>query len=156
MLIQGKAKWAKVIGDPSWGYENKFKEWSIDVYVDKETAAKLTAEGLGAKLKDKGNGQYITFKRKETGIDKATGQVKPNKPIRVVDHKGAEWDNRKIGNGSVVNVNFQTYDYKPGQTNANILSLQVWDYVPYEGGEFPTREDSASEDAGEDWSKDAA
>jgi hypothetical protein len=62
MLIQGKAKWAKVIGDPVWGYENKFKEWSVDVYVDEATAEKLKSEGLGDKLKDKGNGLYITFK----------------------------------------------------------------------------------------------
>lgn len=137
MLIQGKAKWAKIVGEPSWGYENKFKEWSIDVYVDEDTVKKLKAEGLGPKLKDKGNGEYITFKRKEL---KADGT--PNQPIRVVDHRGQPWDNRKIGNGSTVNVNFVVNEYKPGQNNANILSLQVWDLVPFEGGEFPVKEDS--------------
>lgn len=153
MLIQGKAKWAKVIGDPSWGYENKFKEWSIDVYVDADTVKKLEAEGLKEKIKDKGNGQYITFKRKEM---KASGE--PNQPIRVVDHRGEAWDKRKIGNGSTVNVNFVTSEYKPGQINANILSLQVWDYVPYEGGEFPTRNDDDTVNTGgaEDWSKEVA
>jgi len=137
MLIQGKAKWAKIIGEPSWGYENKFKEWSIDVYVDENTVKKLKDEGLGPKLKDKGNGVYITFKRKEL---KADGT--PNQPIRVVDHRGQPWDNRKIGNGSTVNVNFAVNEYKPGQKNANILSLQVWDLVPFEKGEFPVKDDS--------------
>ena len=146
MLIQGKAKWAKIIGEPTWGYENKFKEWSIDVYVDEDTVKKLKAEGLGAKLKDKGNGEYITFKRKEL---KADGTE--NQPIRVVDHRGQAWDNRKIGNGSTVNVNFVINEYKPGQKNANILSLQVWDYVPYEGGEFPVKADAEG-----DWKDEVA
>jgi hypothetical protein len=143
MLIQGKAKWAKIIGDPAWGYENKFKEWSIDVYVEDETVAKLKAEGLGPKIKDKGNGQYITFKRKEL---KADGT--PNHPIRVVDHHAQPWDNRKIGNGSTVNVSFLINEYKPGQNNANILSLQVWDLVAYEGNEFPVK------DSDDNWEKE--
>lgn len=145
MLIQGKAKWAKIVGDPSWGYENKFKEWSIDVYVDDATAEKLKAEGLGAKLKDKGNGVYITFKRKELKVDGSA-----NQPIRIVDHRGNAWDSRKIGNGSTVNVNFVVNEFKPGQNNANILSLQVWDYVSFEGGEFPTKEDPSEGD----WEKE--
>lgn len=150
MLIQGKTKWCKIVGEPSWGYLNSFKEWSVDVYVDEATQEKLKTQGLGPKLKDKGDGTYITFKRKEL---KADGT--PNQPIRVVDHHGEPWDNRKIGNGSTVNVNFVPYEYKPGQTNVNILSLQVWDYVAYTGGgEFPTREDNASES--EDWSKEVA
>lgn len=151
MLIQGKARWAKVIGEPGWGYQNAFKEWSIDIVVDEATQEKLKAAGVGKKLKDKGNGVYISFKRKALKQDGS-----PNQPIRVVDHKGEPWDNRKIGNGSTVNVNFAINEYKPGENNANILSLQVWDYVPYEGGEFPTREDNEGDNAGEDWSKEVA
>jgi hypothetical protein len=142
-----------VVGEPSWGYENKFKEWSIDVYVDDDTAAKLEAEGLGPKLKDKGNGKYITFKRKELKFDGT-----PNQPIRIVDHNGQPWDNRKIGNGSVVNVNFVTNEFKPKQFSANILSLQVWDYVPFTGNEFPVKGDTSKNVAteSEDWSQEVA
>lgn len=150
MLIQGKAKWAKIVGEPGWGYENKFKEWSVDVYVDDATAQKLKAENLN--LKDKGNGTYITFKRKEL---KADGS--PNQPIRIVDHKGDAWPvGKKIGNGSTVNVNFALNEYKPGQVNQNILSLQVWDLVAFEGGEFPTRADDAAVEGGDDWAAEAA
>ncbi len=143
MLIRGKAKWAKIIGEPVWGFENKFKEWSIDVYVDDETEKRLIAEGLKSKLKDKGNGTYITFKRKELKTDGS-----PNQPIRIVDHHGEPWANQKIGNGSVVNVNFAINEYGKGEKSANILSLQVWDLVKYEGGEFPVKEDS------EDWASE--
>lgn len=156
MLIQGKAKWAKIIGEPSWGYENKFKEWSVDVYVDQATEEKLKSEGLGKKLKDKGNGVYITFKRKEIGTDRTTGQPKNNDPIRVVDHHGNPWDNRKIGNGSTVNVNFIINEFSKTEKNANILSLQVWDYIAYEGGEFPTREDTVADAGGDDWAEEVA
>lgn len=148
MLIQGKARWAKITGAPHDGFERAFKEWSIDVVVDEATQEKLKAEGLGPRLKDKGNGVFMTFKRKELKKDGS-----PNQPIRVVDHHGEAWDARtKIGNGSTVNVNFATNEYKKGEFNANILSLQVWDLVAYEGGEFPTREDVPA--ATEDWSEE--
>ncbi len=147
MIIQGKAKWAKITGAPHDGYEGKFKEWSIDVYVDDETEEKLVAQGLKSKIKDKGNGSYITFKRKELKKDGTQ-----NQPIRVVDHHGEAWNPKvKIGNGSTVNVNFAINEFKPKDFNANILSLQVWDLVPYEGGEFPTRDDDTK---AEDWSEE--
>lgn len=149
MLVQGKAKWAKVIGEPSWGYKNQHKEWSVDVFFDDETVSKLKAEGLGPKIKDKGDGSYMSFKRKELKQDGSA-----NKPIRVVDHHGNDWDKRKIGNGSTVNVNFAINEWEKGSFAANILSMQVWDLVPYSGGEFPTREDDDT-NGGEDWSKDA-
>lgn len=144
MLIKGLAKWAKVLGEPHWGFENKHKEWSIDVYLDEETVDRLKNEGLGPKIKDKGNGAFITFKRRETKQDGS-----PNKPIRVVDHHGQPWDDRvRIGNGSTVHVNFAINEYGKNQKSANILSMQVWDLVKYEGAEFPTKEDG-------DWKADA-
>lgn len=156
MLIQGRAKWAKITGEPSWGYENKFKEWSIDVYVDEATVDKLKTEGLGKKLKDKGNGTYITFKRKELKTDGT-----PNQRIRIVDHHGEVLQDKdtaykgpKIGNGSVVNVNFIINEFSKTEKNANILSLQVWDMVPYEGGEFPTKADDGTGEG--DWDKEVA
>lgn len=137
MLIRGKAKWAKITGEPGWGYQNAHKEWSIDVYLDEETVHRLEVEGLKEKIKDKGNGPYMTFKRRELKQDGS-----PNQPIRVVDHHGEAWNPKtKIGNSSTVNVNFAINEYGKNQKSANILSLQVWDLVAFEGGEFPTRED---------------
>ena len=147
MLIRGVAKWAKVIGEPVWGYENKHKEWSIDVFLDEETVQRLDNEGLKDKIKDKGNGQFITFKRRETKQDGT-----PNNPIRVVDHHGEPWNPKtRIGNGSTVNINFAINEYGKNQKSANILSMQVWDLVPYEGAEFPTKEDSEG-----NWEKEVA
>lgn len=152
MLIQGKAKWAKVTGEPVWGYENKHREWSLDVYVDEATAAKLEVEGLKDKLKDKGNGQYISFKRREFKQDGT-----PNSLIRIVDHHGETvqdkdqpYKGKKIGNGSTVNINFAINEYGKGQKSANILSMQIWDLVPFEGAEFPVKADD------ENWQEEVA
>lgn len=150
LLIRGKAKWAKVIGDPVWGFEKTFKEWAIEVEIDEETVAKLKAEGLGDRVKDKGDGPFVKFSRKELKQDGT-----PNKPIRIVDSKGNPWNGEKIGNGSTVNVNFAINEYKPKKFSMNILALQVWDHVPYNGGDFPVKEDG-EDTAGDqdDWSKE--
>lgn len=116
------------------------------MYLDAATVEKLKAEGLKDKIKDKGNGEFITFKRKELKMDGS-----PNTPIRIVDHKGEAWNGKKIGNGSTVNVNFAVNEFGKNQKSANILSLQVWEHVPYEGGDFPTRDDEGGQ---EDWSKE--
>lgn len=159
MLIRGTAKWAKVTGEPVWGYENKHREWSIDVYLDDETVHRLEVEGLKEKIKDKGNGSYITFKRREFKQDGS-----PNSLIRIVDHHGNTLQNGvpgdkdhikytgpRIGNGSVVNINFAINEYGKNQKSANILSLQIWDLIAYEGSEFPTREDTEG-----NWEKEVA
>jgi len=149
LLIQGKSKWTKVLGEPVWGYQNAHKEWSVDVYPNEDSLERLKVEGLEPKLKDKGAGVYITFKRREKKQDDT-----PNQPIRVVDHHGEAWNPAvKIGNGSTVNVNFAVNEYGKGQKSANILSMQVWDLVKYDGGnEFPTREDAEGEKT---WAEEA-
>jgi len=147
MLLQGKSRWAKVTGKPHPGYDGKYSEWSIDVAFDEAAIQKLKDEGLEKRIRNKGKGDFLTFKRKEL---KADGT--PNQPIRVVDHHGEPWNPEvKIGNDSIVNVNFAINEWGKGEKSANILSLQVWELVPYSGGEFPTREDSPKDD----WSKEA-
>lgn len=151
LLIRGKAKWAKVLGAPVWGYENTFKEWTVDVYIDEATSEKLKNEGLKDVIKNKGDGDYIVFRRKELKQDGS-----PNKPIRVVDAKGNTWNQDvRIGNGSTVNVNFAPNEYKKGKFSVNILALQVWDHVPYNGGDFPVKEDG-DEGGDDDWANEVA
>lgn len=149
MLIQGKARYAKVLGAPVWGYENAHKEWTIDVEVDEKTQERIKKEGLGDKIKTKDGATFVTFKRKEF---KADGT--PNKPIRIVGPDGkSEWDQKtKIGNGSTVNVNFAINEYKPGKFTWNILSMQVWELVGYDGGEFEANPTAPKSEA-EDWSE---
>lgn len=158
IIIRGIAKWAKVTGKPSPGYKDQFNHWSLDVYVDDETVDRLKTEGLGPKIKNKGEGNFVAFSRKEF-----KGDGSPNTLIRIVDAKGdllqgqdrqgvvKNYSGPKIGNGSTVNVNFAINEYGKNEKSMNILSLQVWDLIPYEGGEFPTKVDPEGS-----WTEDAA
>lgn len=155
MIIQGTAYWAKIVGDPQPGYDKTQKEWSIDVgNLDDETVQKLKAEGIGNKVKNKGDdrGNFISFKRKALKKDQATGQMVPSKPIKIVDAQKREWDGKTlIGNGSTVNVSFVINDVPYNGKNfrkPGIIAVQVVKLVDYEGGqreEFPEYNDDGSD-----------
>jgi len=148
MMLQGKAYWAKVLGQPQDGYTAGEREWSIDIEPTEAGIEKYLAEGGSpAYLKEKENhpaiGKFFAFKRKELKKDGDKA-----KPINVVDRAGQPWDRSvKIGNESVVNFKFALNEVKTGvnkgQQKPSLISIQVWEHVPYEGSgddfeEFPT------------------
>lgn len=154
MILQGTAYWAKVLGKPQDGYTKGEREWSVDVALDDSVADKYLAEGgsdfyLKTKENHPANGKcYLAFKRKEIKQDGS-----PAKPIEVVDNKGNPWDpSVKIGNGSVVNFKFALNEVTvAGKTRLkpSLIGLQVWEHVPYEGGdseftEYPTVDNEES------------
>lgn len=137
--IRGKAKWAKILGAPKPAYNPSEKEWTIDLILDAAGVAALKKLGLGKKVRESDDGEpFIKFERashKKWGPE----QGAPNKPISVVDEFGEEWDQTQlIGNGSVVEVDFTTYEstwngkkfIKPA-----ILSVKVLTHIPYEAKE---------------------
>lgn len=152
MIIQGIAYWAKILGEPGWGYKNQYKEWSIDISLDDKTVKKLMAEGVAKdKIKNKGDdrGNFLTLKRRELRKD-----GEPAKRIPVVGPDGkTPWDqNVLIGNGSRVNVKLILNENDDGTTRPSILRLQVVDHVPYGDGEDFT--DYTDGEGNEDWSND--
>lgn len=150
MIIQGKIRWCKLQGAPSWGFENSFKEWSADVYVDEQTIEKLKTEGLEKRIKTSRDGeQYVKFSRKELKKDGT-----PNKPIRIVgpDGKTEFPSSQKIGNGSTVNVNFAINENARYGNLTNILSMQVYELVEYQKDEFEANPNAVAS-VGEDWSE---
>lgn len=155
-MIRGKAYWAKIVGKPQKAYNPGEFEWSIDVSVDEATRKQLISEGLGDKVKNKGDdrGDFIQFKRNAFKKDPATGlRTEPSKPIRIVDHHGNEWGNQLIGNGSTVNVKYAINEFPiPGGKKGrkqSVLAIQVWDLVKYErtGGDedFPISKEGKEE-----------
>ncbi|MBV1928227.1 MAG: hypothetical protein KUG81_01780 [Gammaproteobacteria bacterium] len=148
-IMQGTAYWAKVLKDPKPGYDGNEREWSIDIAIDKDTAKLWKEQGIGKRIKNKGDekGDFVTLKRKEFKYD---GETR-NQPIRVVDAKKKPWDQEVlIGNGSKVAVNYSINDTKFGQQPC-LLALQVIDLVEYEGGdreEFGTYNEDGTE---EEW-----
>lgn len=140
-MIQGRGKWCKIVGAPVKGYDDgeKNKVWSFDLYVDAAAVAKLTDEGVPHQIRtdEKTGDKFITFKRKAYKQD---GEA--SKPIAIKDNQGQDWDGKTlIGNDSILNVKYNVNEWAFGKKKglrADPIAVQVWDLVPYEGGEaFP-------------------
>jgi hypothetical protein len=153
-MIQGRARHAKIVGKPVAGYDEgeKNKVWEFDLVIDEATEGKLDEQGLGKRIKtdDKSGDRYIKFKRKAY---KADGEA--SKPIKIVDKTGKDWpEGTLIGNGSILNVKYNINEWEFGKKKGvrnDVIAVQVWDHVVYEGGEqFPLAvEDNAG--GGEVW-----
>lgn len=147
MIENATGYWCKVVGAPTKGYDEGSLEWSFDVALTGATIAgedavsHLKGAGLGTRVKNKGDekGDFLHLKRNAVKKD-----GDPSKPIAIVDSAGKAWDDRKIGNGSKLNVKVLVQEYgdtKKPKLTLKPMAIQVWDYVPYEGGaSFPTKE----------------
>lgn len=150
-ILQGKARYAKILGKPVDGYDKteKDKQWEFELVIDKETEARLP-QGFTVREDEKSGDRFVKFTRKAYKKD---GEAA--KPIAVVNHKGEDWDRSiMIGNGSTLNVLFENKEWEFGRKSGfknSVIKVQVWDHVPYEGREqFPTREDE-DKPIGEVW-----
>ena len=124
-VISGTAYWAKV-HQPHFDQYNEQGIFSIDVTVDAKAKKQLQDLGLSPRIKTKDDerGEFITIKRKYTRKDGTK-----NSAPRVVDSKKTPISpDDLIGNGSKVNVAFDTYDYnvKCNQgVGASLKAVQV-------------------------------
>jgi len=134
-VISGTAYWAKV-HQPHYDQYNEKGIFSIDVTVDAKTKKQLQDLGLGPRIKTKDDerGEFITIKRKYTRRDGTK-----NSAPRVVDSKRAPVSpDILIGNGSLVNVAFDTYDYDMKGNKgvgASLKAVQVTKLVEYSPSE---------------------
>jgi hypothetical protein len=127
-IISGKAHWASLI-TPNTTFEPC---WSLDVSLDETNKKKAAADGLVIKNKNDNRGDFVTIKRKVTKRDGS-----PRQAPEVIDAAKNPWNGDLIGNGSVVNVKYQPYEYtvrgKKGRS-ADLVKVQVVELVPYGGG----------------------
>lgn len=142
--IRGTSWYCKLLGDPVLNYNKDGKEWTIDVQLDPSGVKQVKSLGLGSRIKNKDNdmGDYLHFKQSETIT--VAGEVKVMDPPKVVDSKGNTWDpEKKIGNGSVIDVKFEVKDYGVGkQKGVYLKAVRVLKHVPYEPNDFaPLSED---------------
>ena len=141
LVIRGKASYAKILGEPVANYNKDGKEWKMDLELSTDTLKELNKAGLKDSIKNKetyldGN-PYISFKQPSTRLEKKTGQIIENKPIRVVDAAGKPWDQDKlIGNGSVVDVKFDVIDWGAGRIGKYIRAVRVLQLVEYASSDF--------------------
>ena len=134
-VISGTAYWAKV-HQPHFDQYNEQGIFSIDVTVDAKTKKQLQDLGLGPRIKNKGDerNDFITIKRKYTRKD-----GKKTSAPRVVDSKKTPISpDDLIGNGSKVNVAFDTYDYNVGGNQgvgSSLKAVQVIKLIEYSPSE---------------------
>ena len=124
-VIQGIANWAHII-KPNYKFKEE-GEWSIDVCnLDDKNVSIAKADGLSIKNKGDDNGNFVTIKAKTKWAK--TGEDKP-KP-KVVDADRLPFTEEKVGNGSLVNVKYTTYEHKPYGTFGDLKAVQVINFIP--------------------------
>ena len=125
-VISGKAFWASVVS-PNTTFE---PVWSIDVTLDAENKAIVEADGLKVKNKGDERGDFVTIKRK------VQGKTRENNPPVVVDAQKRPFpEGVKIGNGSVVNVQYKPYEWTwKGNSGigADLSKIQVIELEEYQ------------------------
>ena len=130
-VITGKAYWASITS-PNTTFDAD-GVWTLDVCnLDKKNIEMVKADGLTIKNKGDDRGDFVTVKRK---VKRKDGNE--NAAPHVVDAQKRPLINTLIGNGSLVNVLYSTYDWEfKGRkgTSADLKSVQVTDLVPYDSG----------------------
>lgn len=129
-LITGTCMWAKIQPeqlDKTFAKEKTGGTWSIELVVDKTNEALLQQEGLTHLINVKPDGsRAIKFKRNE--LKKVDGTS--NSPPKVVDSQKNPMTD-EVGNGSVVNISFTTYEGFKSKIYPTLQTVQVVKLVPY-------------------------
>ena len=127
-VINGKAYWA-AIASPNTTFDPDGM-WTVDVCnLDEKNVNLAKKDGLSIKNKGDDRGDFVTIKRK---VRRKDGGM--NRAPELMDAQKRTLSNVMIGNGSVVNVLYNTYDWEyRGRkgTSADLRSLQVVDLIPY-------------------------
>lgn len=130
-IIQGRAQFAKIVGNPVPGYNNGPPEWQFDLVLDAQGKKDFLKSGADkAYIKNKEEIDYVRFTRKAVRSDGT-----PGKPIGIIDAQGKDWDQGiLIGNGSVLNVAYTlneiTFNGKK-RFKPQVMRIQVWDHQAY-------------------------
>lgn len=157
-VLEGRIYWAKIFGDPVFNEFANERQWTFDLEITPKTAEwlkKVGFEDKQAKTKDgtvklTPDGQpFIRFRSPEF-----TKEGEKRKPYRVVDFNNQLWDDeKKLGNGSIVQVRVVGREYVRGKTSTKGLyaqAIRVVNHVPYTSGEdWPETMAAPAEDGNE-------
>ena len=130
MVIQGKA-FRAAVKNPNTTFDPDGM-WTVDVCnLDEANLNIANKDNLIVKNKGDDRGDFVTIKRK---VMRKDGQR--NRQPELIDGQKKTLD-CMIGNGSLVNVLYSTYDWEyRGRkgTSADLRTVQVLDLVPYKDG----------------------
>jgi hypothetical protein len=131
VLRNVRVNYAKVIRPGAAYEEGKPDEWSVNMYVTAEDAAKLKAQHVTGKL-DRDGAEYFVAKR--ASVSKKGDKVSPP---QIVDGGKNLWNGGDIGNGSVCNVKVALFPWAFKNRRGvyvYLQGLQVVNHVPYTSG----------------------
>lgn len=126
--------WAK-LDQPVNPFNAPQPHWELQIRTrDKAEAKKWKDAGMNASLKEDDNGTFyqVNLKRKAFTKDGT-----PRDPVKVVDGQLMPVDGATLGNGSVGNVQLDTYKYTMNGKDGigfSIKAVQVTKLVEYKGG----------------------
>lgn len=135
-------------------YQSEELAWQTNLFVDKETKAKLDDIGINkefaevgvTKIKkgtNRGNLKYPLNEHNEAyagmfaaqfGRDVLNKKGEPRTPIKVVTPDGEEFT-KDVGNGSICNIKMYGYRNEDGMLVVMLDTVVVVDHVPYERSE---------------------
>ena len=135
-------------------YQSEELAWQTNLFVDKETKAKLDDIGINkefaevgvTKIKkgaNRGNLKYPLNEHNEAyagmfaaqfGRDVLNKKGEPRTPIKVVSPDG-EVFTKDVGNGSICNIKMYGYRNEDGMLVVMLDTVVVVDHVPYERSE---------------------
>lgn len=157
-IIEGKTKWFKALGEAR---DNKFKEgrsWSFQIAVGSAEKLLFRQNKVKKHVKfDEELGDYVTIDLQE--FDK---KGRPNKPIKVVDKDGNDWDADKwIGNLTTIKATVQLDPYKFTAKDGEKVEgcrlvptkIEIIDHVPYVASGAKTATKTKRTDTN-DWTDD--
>ena len=131
-VITGKAYWC-AITNPNTTFDTD-GVWTVDVCnLDAKNIDVLKKDGLIVKNKGDDRGDFVTIKRKVRRKDGSK-----NRQPELMDGQKKLIPNTMVGNCSLVNVLYSTYDWEyRGRkgVGADLRSVQVVDLIPYSSDE---------------------
>lgn len=127
-MLQGKAKWAKLVRP------NKYGKWSLDLYMDQDNIDKFKSMGVKNHLKKDEEGYYVSFGRPTSRV--VRGQIIAMPPPILLDKDNVPTVMDNVGNGSDVTVKIEHYSYtnplnKTKEHACRIHAVRIDNLVPF-------------------------
>jgi hypothetical protein len=146
IIRNARVSWVKCDqNNPDLGFDGDSPAWSIDVEKPSEEIKKIWAANKlgGLKTRKETGDEYLVIKRKAAPFKNGDQKESPT----VVDGHLKPLDPNLVGNGSIVNVQYNIYDWefkgRKGKS-ADLSGIQVINLVAREGAisEFEMVDDS--------------
>jgi len=122
--VIGRAYYANVV-TPNTKYDDK---WEVNLVLDDETFSEF--ESRGHEIKEKDYGRFLNFKR---NVNRKSGGQN-TRPVLINEQRERVDTLPKIGNGSLVKVQYSQYSWEHGDKagmGRDLRAMQLLDLVEY-------------------------